>query len=1512
MNAKEKRLGGGLLSRAIGLIIATLAMALTLGMLGSQTAHAEDWGTYLSRMWQGCEDTFAALDKESGVTPWDGTQKQPAVGDGTKENPYMVGTAEELAWVVAQPATANKSFTLTADIDLGGRAGKNWASTPVGGSHEVVMDGNGHAIFNMKMSGYGGDHRSAGLGFVSVCSNPNFTMQNLTFKFCEVRALGGTNNFAVAVGNIRCGSLLNVGVEDSLVKGNNFTAGLAVGWDTGQSAVDGAGNYKGSWGTRIDQCRTVRVYTYGASCIGNFCAPLMGGYVTNSYAVDGVTVSTAGHSGGFISCPGYCYAENCFCNITMYGNTQTGVFCGVNHFNNGYKNCGASGVVEGTKQVGGFLGDGTAGTSTAYPSQYTNCYSTTMVGMQSTASNMGGFVGSADGNLTLRNCYAAGEVGALKTEGNLGAVGGFIGSSSNVNIADCYYDKQTSSLREFGIGSGAAILPAGATATVTGKITKDITGSDVLSKMPGFSSDVWVAKDGVYPQLKVFNQPSTFAKDDQNVMTAYSMASVCTAMLYPSNGDYTDEEYDTVRSITYLFPFTNNAMAKDNHFNISWVADDNKSTITGMETVPVITLKKDGSYAVASLAPGVGWTTVYVDYTPDPSNPSVHEVGKRRLRLVPTTTLSVATSAGVDHTAYVAPAGARPLNPDKHKGFMTYDHREGVNFSKGSAVQLADNKLTTEAFPADSELFENVELNVVKGKVNVLVSKQNAEGEWVDLALTDDLKQLLLKKRDAVYSDLGKYRMTYHWYANGENGAYLESTKYLDVVETFNITYYRNDENLEQPTNAKPSTKAKASESVSPVAVKAFQPRMRLNAPQPAASLVSAAEPMALAAAAPEAAGPTVAAAERASSYYYDPGAYAPGDVVDPNYYPGNTGAPKANPETEGYDFKGWSTEKEDGSVDFTSTTPINKNMVVYGVWDLKNLDVTFNMNGGTFGGSEDAVVEHFKALDTMTTPDTKDNKPIRDGYSFMGWAESPSATKADFDSEEQLWNENKTYYAVWLPNPQEKVTVKVENITDAEHDTVQVGDTLKNTITAENEAPEDSIWKDAVVSTVIPEGLTPKDGTIVLKTPDGTEKKIPLDEVYDPDTRTLTVPVGDIPGGKESVLVFETEVNPKALEEDEEISLPIDVDGKNPDGDPRPQIKEEGTPVGADDVLPDDGEPSIVKSVTNKTRGDKQDALVGDTLAYTIELSNTQAASLLEGATITDVLPEGITLVPGTLKLVNVGGAIQALDEADVYDSDTRAITVPIGDLTYGQKVKLTFDAVINQAAVDPANIPAHNIGNVASVTGSSPENEPIGPEDSVPVFPSGWVKYVTPDPYVEMTVDNETHKDGFYEEDRLTYTIEVGNKMVGSTWKNVEVTNKIPDGLTFVKGSLKLVRPDGTVEPLADSFYDESTRTLVVPIAAVEGGKNWKVVYEAVLGRTSDGKPIVNEASVTGDGFFEGDVVTGADSIEVPYPDPAPKSLAGRLPRTGDSIGVLVVGAMAMMAAAVVVVAYLRRKRA
>ena len=55
-----------------------------------------------------------------------------------------------------------------------------------------------------------------------------------------------------------------------------------------------------------------------------------------------------------------------------------------------------------------------------------------------------------------------------------------------------------------------------------------------------------------------------------------------------------------------------------------------------MTHLPIISLKSD-TYAVKSLAPGVGWVTVKVKYYPNPNDKSKYTVGTRRLRLVPTT-----------------------------------------------------------------------------------------------------------------------------------------------------------------------------------------------------------------------------------------------------------------------------------------------------------------------------------------------------------------------------------------------------------------------------------------------------------------------------------------------------------------------------------------------------------------------------------------------------------------------------------------------------------------------------------------------------------------------------------------------------------------------------------------------------------------------------------------------------------------------------------------------------------
>lgn len=1175
-------------------------------------------------------------------------------------------------------------------------------------------------------------------------------------------------------------------------------------------------------GSFINNCRTVRVYTHGGSCTGNFTAPLMGCTVTNSYAVDGVTISTGGHSGGFVSCPGYCYVENCFCNITMYGNTQTGVFNGVNHYNNCFVNCGASGVVEGTSQVGGFVGDCTKGTSSADPSHYINCYSTTMTGMQSQAFNMGGFVGSADGYGTFTQCYAAGEVGALETGTDEETVGGFVGSSS-ANYVNCYYDKQTSAMGNLACGKSSSATG------ITGLLTKEMTGSDSLTNMPGLPSDLWIAKDGVYPQLKRLNNPVEYAEGDRNTMTAYSMASVCTAMLYPSNGDYDDPKFDTVRNITYVFPLTNDAMVGDPAFHVSWKADELYSDVVGDHNVPIIVLDNN-TYEVKSLAPGEGWTTVRVDYTaPD----GTVATGTRRLRLVPTTTLSLATSRGIDHVAYVARENARPLPVNTDEGFLRYNHRFGVNFSTGSALDLSGNTLQKEAFPEKSEDFEDVRLTTVGGLVDVLMEKQDEDGSWQKVELTDDVKKLLLYGRNAEQRDLGHYRMLYRWYTSGnKQGAYLESTKYLDVIETFDVTYYKNDEDLEQPS------------------AKGGPAQVMFWRTGASGALAQAAD------------------TGNAVPYYYDIGAYVPGQTVDPAYYPCSGSRAKdvpGTPETAGWCFTGWNTEADGSGDSFDGTTPLTGDTVVYAQWEKKPVTVTFDLNNGTMPDPDDPdapgnpgpIVETKHSLDTVTPPE---GTPQRPGFSFMGWSTDKDALEPNLDTERQLWDEpddKATYYAVWVPNPVTKVTAKTENTTDPEAEHPQVGDDLKTVVTCSNTGDPTSYWKDVVTTVPLPEGVDMADGPIKVKAPDGTVTELDPKTCYDPETHTVTIPVGTVPGDSKVEVEFHTTVNGHALDPNDDpddpspLTIPVKTKGSNPDGSDASPEDTDSVPKGSDKVLPDDPGTKVTKSVTDVTRGDAVDAQVGDVLRYTVTVANDVPDSLLADGVATDLLPAGIDLNKASVKVTYADGTTKAVDAADVYDEETRTLTVPVGDVPGGKAAVVVFEGSLARSAVDEATPEAHDVGNVATADGKTPEDKPTPTESSDKVFPAGWIKFAIPQPAFSKTVADDDSTEGFFAGDQVTYTIEVGNAMVNTVWEDVTVTDVIPDGLDLVRTSLVLVHPDGTRERLSRDLYDPETRTLTVPVGDVAGGETWLLTYACDLSVPADGGAVVNRASASGTGF-------------------------------------------------------------
>ncbi|WP_201759592.1 MULTISPECIES: InlB B-repeat-containing protein [Anaerotruncus] len=876
-------------------IVFLCLMLILCGNLGVFAADiimnpGESWGAYQQRVYNARKTEFDALQTANAgnTVPadevWTLNAMQEAT-DGDGNGLVDVYTAAQLRWALVN----KKSLELKNDVDLGGRnPANNWS--PVADPGSITIEGNGHTIYNLYTAG------SGKMGMISTVDrgSADFKMQNLRFRYCHVESSGQYSG--VAVGWLLAGKMKQVSVEDSIVHGAAHTGGIVSGWNG-----DGSTSLN-SFFVHMDQCHVRNVTTYGTSCVGSFVGPVSGYKITNSYSIDSYDISTSSHSGGFISCPGNCWIENCFTNVKLYCNTDGGVFYGIGHYANHFENCFASGVVEGSSNVGGFFGRDEQNTDTCI-----NCYSTSMVGMQNTASTMGGFYGGATGDTRIQNCYSTGEVGTTKTKpgasgSTLGGIGG--NNPGAATFSNCYFDKQTSGMGEYAIGT----LTHNSFAGITGYLTGQMIGDAMKEE---FGTDgTWTYQSGVYPQLSVFTNPSeSFGNEtDRAIAKAYSAASVCTALLQPSNLNKTQEElegfsttdYDTVRNISVLFPLTNNRLAgyDGSGFDISWETRDGYTCqLPGdMNGLPVITLDPK-TYETTNFAPGVGWTDVSV--STGITNPQNGEeiVGQRFMRLVPTTVISLANgSAGVDQYIYVKKDNRLPDEATK------YDHRESVIFALGSATDVDTGSIRTTPYPADDTTFgydetgtpvgtELTGTGTVGGKVIVKVSKLNeATGKYEDqhIESNEELQKLLLNQRSAEEKDKGVYKLQYEWYKSGNlEGGCIVNSKTLTVREVLTLAY---DKNYPEPTGGTRVEK---------------------------------------------------------DDYPY---------VVGQSVNDAAQNFPES-PEMKGYTFMGWSTDPKANPERFdafTADTKLKDDTVAYAVWKMNTYDVTTAKTGqGTISSSE-------------------------------------------------------------------------------------------------------------------------------------------------------------------------------------------------------------------------------------------------------------------------------------------------------------------------------------------------------------------------------------------------------------------------------------------------------------------------------------------------------------------------------------------------------------------------------
>lgn len=394
---------------------------------------------------------------ESGKT-WDGTTaKEFACGTGTKLNPYIIKTAEQLAHLSFVIGAKDKDYLeryykLGADIILndgeiinekGGLAADStklhkW--TPIGNSSVAFagsFDGDGHTISGM---------------FVNTTSTHNGlfghssgTVQNLTVENGWV--MGGKYTAGV-VGMLKGESLVKNVVNKSSISGTEATAGIVA-----------ATSYVLQKKGKIEDSKNYGVIKGGklvAGIIASTDNGIMVKNVENHGLIEG-NYGTGGIAGHFGSSSDI---ENAFNDAEIIGKEFSagilsyfgGAYCTANTSHGVAKKLKNKGHVLGTKYVAGIVGEGQCVT-------IENSTNVAQVEGEIYVAGIGGYAERVTGNsiYNVGSVFGSGYVGGIfgnqkegitssafstgKVDGD-SLVGLMIGYNYNTTMADYYYLKQ--------------------------------------------------------------------------------------------------------------------------------------------------------------------------------------------------------------------------------------------------------------------------------------------------------------------------------------------------------------------------------------------------------------------------------------------------------------------------------------------------------------------------------------------------------------------------------------------------------------------------------------------------------------------------------------------------------------------------------------------------------------------------------------------------------------------------------------------------------------------------------------------------------------------------------------------------------------------------------------------------------------------------------------------------------------------------------------------------------------
>lgn len=363
-------------------------------------------------------------------------------GTGTKDDPYQIATAEQLAKLAVDVNSGvpddnkyhyGEYFELKNDIDL---SGKTW--TPIGYGDNAArpfqgyFDGKDHTVTGLYVDERG-NNCNAGLFGVAIATTNETVLKNIIIKDAKVYAGNETNESEAHYGaGVLIGSIsINGGSNANYLAIENCKCYGKVDSKMYAGGLIGMSNYG-----KITNC-VADVDVTGSSCSGGFAGYIWGSTISNNQAA------------GSVMCEGYCGGGFVgYSNSSTFTNNKAaasvvdtgwsaGGFTGADEGST-FEKCIASGNVEaGDWNVGGFGG---------YLLGKTKITDSVALGdvtgkLTVNKAKAGGFVGTNE-NSNIKNCYAAGTVTGSN---EYAAAGGFVGYDVSGTTESCYYDKTKNS-----------------------------------------------------------------------------------------------------------------------------------------------------------------------------------------------------------------------------------------------------------------------------------------------------------------------------------------------------------------------------------------------------------------------------------------------------------------------------------------------------------------------------------------------------------------------------------------------------------------------------------------------------------------------------------------------------------------------------------------------------------------------------------------------------------------------------------------------------------------------------------------------------------------------------------------------------------------------------------------------------------------------------------------------------------------------------------------------------------